>query len=475
MPNLSINNVINISVATTGQGIGAYNTSNIAILTSEFPNYSSFGLLGYKLYLSPTDVETDFGSTSKTYKEALAIFSQQPNILANGGYLAIIQTLSEMQTVTFDSVATSGTFILSFLEGSTAAINWNDNAAAIQTKIRAIAGLESVQVTGSIASKTLTIEFDGKYGDQTPVSVISNTLEAGITPVGAVVAEQTKGETYSECISRTDSLVPYFGVMCADILLEAEMLLCAALVQSMNKLMFFVSKTVADVAPGGMLDKLKTGSLTHSRGLFYGNGSTEDALVMMASYAGRGLSTNFSGSNTTQTMHLKDLSGVQPDASVNQTILSQCQVAGVDCYVSIQGVAKVFCSGGNTFFDDIYNLQWLVGALQVAGFNVLAQVATKVAQTEDGLTSLKGAYRSVLEQAKNNQFIAPGSWTNPTTFGVQQDLLDNISQRGYYIYSLPVSQQTAVDRAARKAPVISMAIKYAGSVHSSSVIVNVNA
>jgi hypothetical protein len=80
----------------------------------------------------------------------------------------------------------------------------------------------------------------------------------------------------------------------------------------------------------------------------------------------------------------------------------------------------------------------------------------------------------VLEQAITNGFVAAGSWTSSTTFGNQQDLLNNISQRGYYIYSLPVAQQLPSVRTTRQAPLVQMAIKYAGAIHSSSVIVNIN-
>ena len=87
---LSINNVINIQVSQPGVGAGEYNTSNLALFTRETAQ-ASFGTDGYKLYLGPTDVAADFGTDSTVYKMALAIFSQQPNILANNGYLAVIQ------------------------------------------------------------------------------------------------------------------------------------------------------------------------------------------------------------------------------------------------------------------------------------------------------------------------------------------------------------------------------------------------
>ena len=194
----------------------------------------------------------------------------------------------------------------------------------------------------------------------------------------------------------------------------------------------------------------------------------------MAAYAGRALSTNFNGSNTTQTMHLKSLSGTQPDPGITQTILTSAIAAGADTYPSIQGVAKVFCSGANDFFDNQYNLQAFIGSLQVAGFNALAQVGTKLPQTEQGMNVLKGAYQQVCQQFVGNDFIAPGAWTSGTTFGNQTSMLSNIASNGYYIYSVPVSQQLPAVRVTRAAPLIQIAVKYAGAIQSSNVIVYVN-
>ena len=49
----------------------------------------------------------------------------------------------------------------------------------------------------------------------------------------------------------------------------------------------------------------------------------------------------------------------------------------------------------------------------------------------------------------------------------------NIQEKGYYIYSLPVSQQSQTDREARKAPVVQIAIKLSGAFHFSEVIITV--
>jgi hypothetical protein len=472
MSNLSIENVINVSVSQVGQGVGEYNTSNLAVFTQE-PYAVSFGTDGYKIYLEPSDVGVDFGTDSDTYKKALAIFSQQPNILANNGYLVVIPLIVEEQIIDFDAVPDGGSIIVAYLGNNSAAINHNDTLSQVQTKIRAIAGLSEVVVTGSFASG-FTIKFHGLYGNIAAMTYSSNTLVNGMTPIVVTVTEDVAGEKLEEAIVRTDGLVQYFGLMVTQILGAAELLTCGAVIQPLNKIGFFGSSTVTDLDVGDKFDDVKSAGLYKTRCLFYGGSSDQEVFVMVASYAGRALSTNFNGNNTTQTMHLKDLTGVLPDPVMTQTLLTKAQNAGVDCYISIQGVPKVFTSGENRFFDDVYNLEWFVGALQVAGFNVLAQTGTKIAQTEQGVDTLKSAYRNVCERAISNQFMAPGKWTSPNTFGTQEDFYNNISERGYYIYSSPVALQAPSERAARNSPLIQLAVKYAGAIHKSNIVVSIN-
>ena len=470
--NLNISNVINISVSQAGAGLGAFNTSNLAIITHE-AFAISFGVLGYKLYKSPDDVATDFGSSSITYAQALAVFSQQPNILAAGGYLVIIPAHTSVQNFAFSLVATGGTFVASYGGHDSAAINWNDTATQIQTKLRAIVGLEACVVTGTIAAGFSVAT--NAYGPLALITTGTNSLVATATPIVITVTSTTTGEKFSEAITRTSGLIQYFGVIQTAIMTQVDLLAHAAVMQPLIKIGAVVSRTQADVQVGGMIDLLRTGSFSHTRGLYYGEASDILALTMMAAYMGRALSTNFSGSNTTQDMHLKELIGIQPDPSMTQTILNLCVAAGADSYCSIEGLPGVFCSGKNTFFDRVYNLLWFVASLQVAGYNALKQTGTKISQTENGSKVLSSAYRLVCEQGITNEYLAPGEWTNPTTFGKQEDMLANIRQRGYYIYSQPIAQQSAADRQDRKAPLIQVGIKEAGSMDSSSLIINVNA
>ncbi len=483
---LSLTNVINISVSQAQAGIGEYNTSNIAFFTREEYDAETIGDLGYKIYLSVQEVGEDFGTESQTYAMAVAAFAQKPNMLAGNGYLVIIPMLDDLpaitavQKVSFSADPTAGSFKLVHGVDTSAAIAFDDVAADVQTALRALTGFSTVTVSGTYAAG-FVITFTGVSGPVTLLTIDDNSLDdTDGNNVEVSVETTTPGqaagsETLSAAVIRTEGLVQYFGLMMTEVPQQSEMLAAAATVQTLNKMAFFVSSDEASVQTGGYLDLLRTGSLTQSRGLYYGSSSDADALNMMAAYAGRGLSTNFNGSNTTQTLHLKDLSTIQPDPSMTQTLLNLCQAAGADVYVSLQGVPKIFCSGENQFFDQVYNLQWFVGALQVAGFNYLAQSSTKVPQTENGMDGLKDAYRKVCEQAVTNQYSAPGTWNSSTTFGNQGDFLANITQRGYYIFSLPIAKQSQAAREARQAPLVQIALKEAGAIHSSSVLVYVNA
>lgn len=288
-------------------------------------------------------------------------------------------------------------------------------------------------------------------------------------------------ESTQAAILRTLNLVYYFGII-----IDEEMggnpsgfASLTAYVETLDKMFFYCSSNINDLQPGSMLDLVRTASENHTRCLYYGNAilngaAVQQTQIVAGAYSGRGLSTVFSGSATTTTLHLKQLAILTPDQTIGQTQLNEAQVAGVDVYVSIDGVPKLFTSGANEFYDQVYNRFWFKFGLQTAGFNFLAGTNTKIPQTEPGMEGLKNAYRAVCQQAVINGFAAPGKWTSPDVFGDPASLIRCISDIGFYVYSQPVAQQDPTERAERKAPLVQIAIKEAGAVHSSNVIVNVN-
>ncbi len=93
------------------------------------------------------------------------------------------------QTLNLSGVAASGTCIASYNGGSTSAINWNDTAAQIQTKLRLVTGLASVVVTGSIASQSLVLDLS----TCTPVALVTIGTNS-LATAGAVAITFTYDE-----------------------------------------------------------------------------------------------------------------------------------------------------------------------------------------------------------------------------------------------------------------------------------------
>lgn len=373
---INLSNVINITVETAPVGLGAYNVNNVALITSDdFLSNPDSDV--WRAYASAAAVGVDFGTSTETYQQAVAFFSQNPSAINGGGNLIIAPIKSP--DVTF-----------------------MDTLARIK---------DLVFFVGVITT----------------------------TP-----GTNTSWKGYADTIQG-------YG----------------------DKILLLGSNASGDIA-GAFTDILNAKD-TNTRCLFY-SVSALDARLFAAAYAGRGFSTDFAGSNTVETMNLKQLATIDPDEGVTQTIYNQCATAGVDCYADIASFAGVISNGANKYFDEVYCLIWLVSALKVAGFNALAQTGTKVPQTEAGVSVLKSAYRSVCNQAVVNGFAAPGAWTLPSeVFGNQQDFYYNIAQLGFYLYSQPVNQQSSSDRAARKAPLIQIALKESGAIQESDVVVFVNA
>lgn len=104
----------------------------------------------------------------------VACISQQadPNTLVTNAGLSLALT----QIANLSGIAASGTFEFSYNGNDTAAINWNDSTATIQTKLRTLAGLNAAVVTGTIAGQTLTITL-GVVSALGLITVKNNTLQ----------------------------------------------------------------------------------------------------------------------------------------------------------------------------------------------------------------------------------------------------------------------------------------------------------
>lgn len=368
---IDIKNVINVSLTAPLSGLAAYSINNLLMLTKDTP-LQAIG--DYKAYLSLDEVITDWGTSSTVYKNALAVFSQAPNVVSGDGRLVVAEVGAE--TIT------------------------------------------------EAAARVKGLVFFGGFGwDFTP----------------ADLAEATDAMTWA----------------------QANAKLCGV-----------NSNLSTDLDAGELLAYPSENTLFYTRPFYY-SVDVEKAAQFMWGYLSRAMSVVLTGSNTTLTMNLKQLSAVAADSGLTQTLLDTAKTVGADVYASIAGRASVLSHGANQFFDSVYNRVALKGDVEVGGFNYLALTSGKIPQTEAGMSGLKGAYREVCDQYVTNGTVAPGEYNGPVPFGDPEDFKRNIRDFGYYIYSQPIAEQAQAERADRIAPLVQIAIKEAGAIHKGTVIINV--
>lgn len=476
---------INVSLSALPQGLADFNTNSIAIFSNEPAGFSD----SYKAYLLPTSVASDFGTDSLTNQMANALFTPVPNFRTGGGYLYIFP---------FNGVnASSGSFTTPDITANLTSFQSTNDAGmsiTIDGETQIVTGLnfssvKSVEdIVTVLKNKNLDIDIETNEG-----AIVFTSRRAGTTssitinktddfdgidiyeasylnvPAGhATVGSNASGETLAEAVAKAQKQVYFGGVLSTQIVDDDTRLANATAIQSLDCVYYDSLQSMTDI--NGIGADIKAAGLGKARTLAY---SLNNGKVAIASYASIAKSVNYKGSNTANTLNLKTLTGSIGDTGLSDTYLLNAKNNGVDVYGNTGGLSVVYSNDNNGYTDDIENQLWLKKALEVAGFNYLRQTNTKIPQTEAGMTGLKNAYKQICEQAIRNGVVAAGTWNGIVPFGDPEDFKRNIEEKGYYIYSIPIAQQSQTDREARKAPVVQIALKFSGALHFSDVIVTV--
>lgn len=497
---IPITYVVSASAITPQAGLEPLKLSTILLLTDEQPVQAMAD--SYMISRTATAAANAFGTNSEVAAQVNAIYSQQPNILANNGYVIIAPfnnetigaTAGTLTTVDLDDNLTALQGVTSgdltvVVDGTPQALTGIDLSGA--TSLDDIATILETALTGATVTAVndklvFTSETTGASSSIALAATDASSSDlydaeylngANATAVAGQDAG-TSTETIAEAITRLANEIYFEGIITTRAALDDEYIAAAAAVEAMQNrvLMVPMSSTAAlnDLA-------VSLAEYKFTRPVMYLTGdTTEDAAknarIFAAAYLSRGLAVNYSGSNTTLTMNLKTLNGIIADTQVSETILEQARSAGVDCYPSIEGLAKVTSfKHANQYFDQVTNLIWFVNTIQREVFNVLATTGTKVPQTEPGLEFIRNAIRAVCNQGVVNGYIAPGTWNSADTFGVYDDFMSNIEEFGYYEYHQPVAEQAQSERELRQAPVWQIAAKESGAVHGANILIYVEA
>lgn len=376
---IPITYVVSASAVTPQRGLEPLKLSTILLLTTDEALSSFEG--SYIIARTLKGVTDIFGTETETAKQAQAIFAQQPNILANDGYLI--------------------------------------------------------------------------------VAPLTSTTED----------ETTVYENLDAAIARIANEIYFEGILTTKEATDEEYAAASTAVQAMQNRVLMLPRSTSS-AFAGIFATVENNYNTKCLYYTYGDNAAQNARIFAAAYLSKALSVNYNGSNTTMTMNLKDLAGIQADTNISESVLQQCTNAGADCFPSIEGLPKVISNAqGGMYIDQILNQIWFVNTIQRNVFNVLATTRTKIAQTDAGLETLVKACRSVCRQGVTNGYFAPGVWNSSDFFGDYDTFHNNIEEFGYYVYHQPVAEQSQTDRQARLAPMLQIAAKEAGSVHSASILV----
>lgn len=483
MNELSINNIIRVTVQGVQRSIGVKNVNEVALFTTESPNTSDPVLIA----IDPTAVTQAFGTNSLTAKMANNIFAQNANLNSGRGYLAVIPmqaatsatsasfTTGTVGTISAFNAVTNGSLKIT-VDGTVTTLTGLNFSACTTIQDIADVILNATRVANITVSGSTLVFSSKKVGASSSIVLASGTVGTDISPATylniaggkSTDGADSSGETLVEAITRAKEFARFTGVISNLAMEDSAVATTSAYVNSNDLIWIAPFSSTNDIA--GAITTIKSAGQTKTRCFLYTEG-VQEAQLAAAAYAGRAFSTNFSGSLTSQTMQLKTLVNVTPDQGINQTAYTNALTAGADMYVSFEGDAGVACGKGNGYFDVVYENLALKYAAQAALYNVLKTTGTKIPQTETGMSSLRDAVGNVCLQFVRNGVLAPGKWNSPQTFGDPETFKQNIQDNGWYIYSTPIALQSQSERESRVAPLIQCACKRSGAIHEADLLI----
>ena len=490
---LSVQDVVNVSVYLSPTAAQERSFSTLLILGDS-------GVIDttsrYRLYTSATAVAADFGTTAPEYLAASIFFGQSPSpaqlyvgawartatsgTLIGGALSSAQQALSNFTSISNGSLQITIAGTLKTLSGInlTSVVSLNGVATAITT---ALSGAGNVYwnsvynyfyIVGSTTGTTSTITFASTTGSGTDLSSLLSLQSSQGGYIAAGIAAETPVAAATILAAMSNS---WYGLTFAASTMptDTQLVAVAGFVQSAAPVRILGTTTQEAAA-------LVTGDST-SLAYLMSNGQYTRTFVQYSSsspYAccaifGIAFTCQFNGVNTLYTLKFKQELGIAAE-TLTESQAAQLNTTNCNVFVNYNNSTAILQQGtmaSGQFFDVIHGTDWLQNAVQTAVYNVLYTSTAKIPQTDQGVGLLVTAVTSELNQAVQNDLIAPGIWYGPAIGAIVtgQNLV-----KGYYVYAPPVATQSLAARAARQAPVITAAIKLAGAIHSASVVINVS-
>ena len=438
---LNLNNIVNVSVSLSGLP-AARNGFDTGLIIG------NSGVIGTKervrMYTdADTMLDDGFLAASPEYKAALIYFAQTPK----PAKVMIGRHVASNVTESAEAVA-AGT-------GVTAA---TVTAATFGQKV-------------NNANGKYTFAYDGT---DWLLGGAKATLSAyGVTPTGDAAEGDTitvtycaaeTAETYLAALTacREKSSAWYIAYLIGAE--KADIVSAAGWAEAQTGVVLFYDTADGDTlsgASGNIFETLKGLGYERSLGVYAESGSYKAVAVM-----GYALAANDGTANSAYTLAYKALKGCSPTTGVSAAQVAALKGNNGNVYLQRAETYDVFEQGvmaSGEHFDVRIGIDQLAYNIQRSVVDLLARTATKVPQTDAGMTQIKTAIAAECDKAVQTGFLASGVWNGPEVLNLKTgDALG----AGYLIQSGSIDEQTAAERASRKAPPFYVALKLAGAIES---------
>lgn len=487
---LPVSGIVNVTVNMAAKATPMRNFGTLLIIGSSAGGDSHQRL---RTFADMNDLGKVYDINSPEYQAASLYFQQspQPRDLMVGRWLKQdipaqlrgVPLSASAQLLSAFTAIKDGSMVIT-LDGATKTVSDIDFSA--ETNLNGVAGRLQDALNGasvfwddaaaSFVIQSATVGASSKVGfasaaaKGTDIARLMNLTQTARAKVTGGVDKESLVDCYQALSAQSSD---WYGLVVADPnLTSADVLAVAAAVEADGVTRCF-GHTVTDAA---VLDETNDADLASVlcdakyRRTFtqYSSASPYAA----ASLFGRAFSVNFNGNNTAITLKFKQEPGIRAEtltlAQAKALEAKNCNVFvnySNDTAIIQEGV---MCNGD--FFDERHGLDWLQNYVQTNLFNLLYTSATKIPQTDAGVTRLLGNVEQSMDRAVANGLVAPGVWNGGD---IGQISAGDTLTKGYYVYASALAAQAQSDREARKAPVIQVACKLAGAVHYADVEINV--
>ncbi len=479
-PGIDLNRIVNVSVTSVASAVAVPNVNNIAFFTTD----TSMVTTEAKSYVSYASVLADYGTNSDTANFANILFQANLNITNAGGVLWVIPYIDAISATASSFTTSSLTANLTnFQAVSDGALTINIDGTVFDVVGLDFTGVTTIQGIADILQSYLlnvTVTVSGtsiiftskKFGTTSLITLSDQGTGTDITEAtylniaggtGGTAGVNSTGETLPQAVARTMVSIPYCGIATNLDMGDVALTAAGSYINGLaGKWLQNVISSIADVN----LLALPNATAGRKQNRFFIYTTVAERVQAKAGAMTLIVGVDYQGSNTTKTSQGKKINGLAPDPLLYDGLYPILNTAGCDYYTTIGGTAFAVSTGGNGFADNFINEISLAFYCQYAIFNNLITTNTKLPQTEAGMISVKTAARTVLAQFVTNGYIAPGTWNSSQTFGDYDQFVTDIKTLGYYMYSLPIAQQSQSDRDARIAPVIQVAAKIGGALQT---------